>query len=316
MSLLFIALVKLMVGMLLLIGGAELLTHHCIALARHLGVRPIIIGLTVVAFGTSAPEFFVTMIANWRNQADLAVGNIIGSNIANIGLILGLAAMIHPFSIPRRVVRVELPFLILSVILIGIAAWNGILSRSAGLILILSFCLYLYFLMDKRGSYSLASESVERDDTGPPRYLFRIVMVVLSFCGLVIGSHLLIEGAASVARFFNCPELIIGLSLTAVGTSLPELASTIFALRRNETGLVIGNVLGSNFANSCGILGSAAIVKPLHINPHVLVTDFPAMAAFSLVLIPIFRDGRISRLEGVMLSTAYFCYVTIIYLKM
>ncbi len=316
MSLLFIALAKLTVGMLFLIGGAELLTYHCIALARHLGVRPIVIGLTVVAFGTSAPEFFVTMIANLQDRADLAVGNIIGSNIANIGLILGVAAMIQPFSIPKRIARVELPFLVLSVILIGIAAWNGILSRPAALILILSFCLYLYFLMDKRSSYSLSSESVADGNNGPPRYLFRLVMIVLSFGGLVLGSHLLIEGAASVARFFHCPELIIGLSLTAIGTSLPELASTISALRRNETGLVIGNVLGSNFANSCGILGFAALVKPLYINPHVLVTDFPAMAAFSLALIPIFRDGRISRLEGVMLFTAYFSYVTIIYLKM
>ncbi len=314
MTLLF-SFIKLLLGFVLLIGGAELLTHHCIALARRLGVRPIIIGLTVVAFGTSAPEFFVTVMANVRGQADLAVGNIIGSNIANIGLILGIAAMIRPFEVPRRIARVELPFLVLSVILIGLAAWQGELTRAAALILLASFVAYLYFLVNKRSSYTLASEALETEEQGPPRYLLRTSLILLSFSGLVGGSHLLIEGAASVARYFNCPELIIGLSLTAVGTSLPELASTISALRRREAGLIIGNVLGSNFANSCGILGSAALIKPLAINPHVLLTDFPAMAAFSLVLIPIFRDGRISRMEGTMLLGAYLAYVSIIYLK-
>ncbi len=312
---LLISLAKLAMGLLLLIGGAEFLTHHCIALARYLGVKPIIIGLTVVAFGTSAPEFFVSILANLKEQADLAVGNIIGSNIANIGLILGVAAIIRPFSVPKRIAKVELPFLVLSVILIGIASWKHILSRSGAFILIFSFAVYLYFLMNKRGAYVLAPEE-EKVHTGSPRYFLRFGIIVLSFWGLIAGSHLLIEGAVSVARFFNCPELIIGLSLTAVGTSLPELASTISALRRNETGLVIGNVLGSNFANSCGILGFAALIKPIHINPHVLVTDFPAMAVFSLVLIPIFKNGYISRLEGIMLFSAYFCYLAIIYLKM
>lgn len=315
MGLLFVSLAKLIAGVLFLVGGAEFLTHHSIVLARHMGVRPIVIGLTIIAFGTSAPEFFVTIMANLRGQADLAVGNIIGSNIANIGLILGVAAMIQPFSIPKQLARVELPFLMLSVILIGIAAWQGILSRLAAIILIISFCAYLYFLMNRRNSYTLPSETQDDMDKGPPRYLWRTILIIISFCGLVTGSHLLIEGAASVARFFHCPELIIGLSLTAVGTSLPELASTISALRRNETGLVIGNVLGSNFANSCGILGSAGLLKPLEINPHVFKADFPAMALFSFALIPIFRDGRISRLEGFMLFASYLCYVTIIYLK-
>ncbi len=312
---LLISFIELSLGFVLLMGGAELLTHHCIILARGLGVRPIIIGLTVVAFGTSAPEFFVTVMANVRGQADLAVGNIIGSNIANIGLILGIAAMVRPFEVPRRIARVELPFLVLSVILIGLAAWKGELTRPAALILLASFGAYLYFLVNKRSSYTLASEPLEAEEKGPPRYLFRTSLILLSFSGLVGGSHLFIQGATSIARYFNCPELIIGLSLTAVGTSLPELASTISALRRRQAGLIIGNVLGSNFANSCGILGSAALIKPLAINPHVLLTDFPAMAAFSLVLIPIFRNGRISRMEGIVLLGAYLAYVSIIYLK-
>ncbi len=311
---LFLSFIQLSLGVLFLVGGAELLTHHCIVLARRLGIRPIIIGLTIIAFGTSAPEFFVTVIANMRGESDLAVGNIIGSNIANIGLILGLSATVRPFVIPVRIMRVEVPFLVVSVILIGIAAWQGMLSRPAAVILLFSFGAYLYFLMDSGTSCTLASDK-EESKADPPRYLMRSVLILVSFAGLVIGSHLLIEGAASIARFFNCPELIIGLSLTAVGTSLPELASTISALRRNETGLVIGNVLGSNFANTCGILGFAALMKPVPISPHVLLTDFPAMAAFSLALIPIFRKGYISRLEGIMLLGAYAAYVSIIYLK-
>ncbi|NPA95178.1 MAG: calcium/sodium antiporter [Thermodesulfobacteria bacterium] len=306
---------QLVLGIVFLVAGAEFVTHHCIVLARHLGVRPIIVGLTVVAFGTSAPEFFVTVMANLQGQAGLAVGNIIGSNIANIGLILGVAATIMPFAVPMRLVRVELPFLVLSVILIGVASWQGVLTRLAALVLIVSFGIYLFILFEKRGAYTQGAETEEPSESLEPRYLFRTAIIVLSFCSLIFGSHLLIKGAVSAARLFHCPELIIGLTLTALGTSLPELASTISALRRKETGLIIGNVLGSNFANSCGILGTAALIKPLPIDHHVLVADFPVMAALSLALIPIFRDGKISRLEGFILLGAYISYIAIIYLK-
>ncbi len=316
MTVLLFSFAKLCAGLALLVGGAEFLTDNCIIIARSLGVSPMIIGLTVVAFGTSAPEFFVTVMANIRGQADLAVGNIIGSNIANIGLVLAAAAIIRPFPVHRRIARVELPFLVMSVILMGLAAWFEVLSRPEAVILLLSFCVYLYFLVENRTSYSHSGITVEKTYHENPRFMVRSTIIALSFIALISGSHLLIQGAVSIARFFNCPELIIGLSLTAVGTSLPELASTISAIRRRESGLVIGNVIGSNFANTCGVLGIAALIRPIPINHHVLVADFPVMAALSLVLIPIFKDGYLSRRDGFMLLFAYLAYISIIYLKM
>ncbi len=316
MIVLLLSFAKLGIGLALLVVGAEFLTDNCIIIARRLGVSPMIIGLTVVAFGTSAPEFFVTVMANIRGQADLAVGNIIGSNIANIGLVLAAAAIIQPFPIHRRIARVELPFLVMSVILMGLAAWFEVLSRPEAVILLTSFCVYLYFLVENRTSYSQPALTVEKTCHKNPQLMVRFIIIALSFIALISGSHLLIQGAVSIARFFNCPELIIGLSLTAVGTSLPELASTISAIRRREAGLVIGNVLGSNFANTCGVLGIAALIRPIPINHHVLVVDLPIMAALSLVLIPLFKDGYLSRKDGFLLLFAYLSYISIIYLKM
>lgn len=304
-------------GVFLLVGGAELLVHESIVLSRYFGISPIIIGLTVVALGTSAPELFVTVMANINGKADLAIGNIIGSNIANIGLILGVAATINPFFIPSRILRVELPFLILSVILTGIASWFGILNRIIAVILLVSFGIYLYVLL---GNHLLYND-LEQDDNFKRtsltiwQIILKFFLIIFSFIALVYGSKLLIKGAVSIANFFNCPELIIGLSLTAVGTSLPELASTISAVRRKQAGLVIGNVLGSNFANTCGILGISGLIKPMVIHHHVLTTDFPVMAVMSLVLIPIFRDKFLSRKEGICLLFAYFSFISIIYLK-
>ncbi len=317
MDLILWAFFVLIAGIALLVGGAELLVCESIVLSRYLGISPVIIGLTVVALGTSAPELFVTIMANLNAKSDLAIGNIIGSNIANIGLILGVAAVIKPFFVPARILKVELPFLMLSVVLTGIATWFGILNRIMATILIASFAIYLYVLMENHLLY----EDLEQDnDTKDISFslgqiVLKLLLIFFSFIALVYGSKLLIKGAVSIAKFFHCPELIIGLSLTAVGTSLPELASTISAVRRKQAGLVVGNVLGSNFANTCGILGISGLIKPMSIDSHVLTTDFPVMAIMSFVLIPLFKDKFLSRKEGLCLLVAYFSFISIIYLK-
>ncbi len=313
----FLAIVELVLGVAFLVGSAELLVHQSISLSRHLGIKPIIIGLTVVAFGTSAPELFVTLMANLKGNVDLAVGNIIGSNIANIGLILGISALVRPFGVPERIVRVELPFLIISVILIGLAAWMHILGRIFAAILLSCFFIYLFVLVKNNALYGTSEDkndvSVQKISAG--HVIFKLILIIGSFLGLVFGSKFLIKGAVEIARFFNCPELIIGLSLTAVGTSLPELASSLSAVRRGEAGLIIGNVLGSNFANTCGILGISGLIKPIIINPHVFFADFPVMAGFSIMLVPIFKDKFLSRNEGLFLLLVYLCYVFLIYFK-
>ena len=218
---------------------------------------------------------------------------------------------------PERIVRVEVTFLILSVILTGIAAWLQVLDRLFALIFLSCFFVYLLVLVKNKALYG-TSEDTEYECsryTSMKDIVFKLFLITGSFFALVFGSKLLIKGAIAIASFFNCPELIIGLSLTALGTSLPELASSLSAVRRGEAGLIIGNVLGSNFANTCGILGISGLIKPFVVNPHVFYADFPVMACFSIVLIPLFRDKFLSRAEGLFLLLSYLCYVTVIYLK-
>ncbi|RUM88212.1 MAG: calcium/sodium antiporter [Thermodesulfatator sp.] len=308
---------ELVTGLALLIVSAEWLTSTSVRLARAMGIQPVIIGLTIIAFGTSAPELFVSLMAALEGQPDIAVGNVVGSNIANIGLVLGVGAFAYPFVIPRRIARIELPFLVISIAGFGIASFMGFISRITALIFLLFFLCYLLFLWKYKKGLLADNEpaTAAEEEMENPRYLLRSGIILITMVGLVAGSKLLIQGSVQIARFFHCPELIIGLTLTAVGTSLPELASTLSAARRRQGGLIIGNVLGSNFANTCAVLGLTGIVKPIFINHQVLMRDLPVMAALSLVLFPIMSRKRIRRVEGFLLITAYFTYIAFLYLK-
>ena len=317
MDTLFMPVIQLISGLALLIASAEWLTGSSVKLAGALGIKPVIIGLTVIAFGTSAPELFVSLIAAVEGQPDIAVGNVVGSNIANIGLILGVGALVCPFRVPERIARIELPFLALSVIGLAGAAFLGEIGRVTAVVLLLVFAGYLFFLWHYKtgllaGKDSKAALLTEGED---PRYFLRAFVIILSMVGLVAGSKLLILGSVEIAHFFHCPELIIGLTLTAIGTSLPELASTLSAARRRQGGLIIGNVLGSNFANTCAVLGTTGLISPVRINHQVLMRDLPVMAALSLVLFPIMKRKHVKRQEGFFLLIAYFTYILLLYLK-
>ncbi len=309
-------LVQVAAGLALLILSAEWLTDACVKLAKALGVSPLVIGLTIVAFGTSAPELFVSIMAVIQSQPDIAVGNVVGSNIANIGLVLGLGAFACPFPVPGRIARIELPFLAVSVAGLAAAAYAGMIDRLSALLFLLFFIGYLYFLWHCRAGMMVSGSRGDRSgQEESPRFLFRGIIIAASMAGLVIGSRLLVSGSVDIARYFHCPELIIGLTLTAVGTSLPELASTIAAAKRKQGELIIGNVLGSNFANTCGVLGTAGLINPIPINHQVLMRDMPVMAVLSLALFPIMRRKQIKRSEGLCLLVAYFTYIAVLYLK-
>ncbi len=314
---LVLPLIQIICGLALLIASAEWLTSSSVKLARSLGIQPVIIGLTIIAFGTSAPELFVSLLAAFEGQPDIAVGNVIGSNIANIGLILGIGAISRPFSIPARISRIELPFLTISIFGLTVASFLGKISRVTAALFFAFFICYLFFIWQYKKGLLADRESGATTWAfhEEPRYLLRVTVIALSMIGLVTGSKYLIIGSVEVARFFHCPELIIGLSLTAVGTSLPELASTLSAARRRQGGLIIGNVLGSNFANTCAVLGITGLVKPVQINHQILIRDLPVMAVLTLVLFPIMRRKRIKREEGLLLLIAYFTYIMLLYLK-
>ena len=314
-----LALSKLILGLVLLVGGAEFLTKACIRIAQGLGINPLVIGLTIVAFGTSAPELSVSVIAAFNGQPDIAIGNIVGSNIANLGLILGFGALIAPLAIPRRILKVEIPFLLLSVAALAVAAWRHELGRVFGVLFLAGFSAYLYYLYLKKKSFTepyLEDQEEPARQISPVRLVIQLLIVAASFVALICGSKLLVSGAVFMAHYLNCPELIIGLTVTAIGTSLPELATTFSAARRGHGALVIGNVLGSNLANVYGVLGLTGIIHPIPINNEVMVRDIPVMTFLTLVLVPIMKTGkRVTRLEGVLLLAAYFSYICLLYFQ-
>ncbi|MEA1867258.1 MAG: calcium/sodium antiporter [Thermodesulfobacteriota bacterium] len=303
--------VAFILGLIILYGGAEALIRGAIRMARLWKISPIVIGLTIVAFGTSAPEMGVALSAALSGRPDITMGNILGSNIANTGLILGFGALLTPLPIRLRMLRIEIPLLIVVSIALWAFATMGHLGRPAGMILFITFttyCLALY-RHSREKPYTLQVEldkSLNRKDS----FWLDLILVIAGLAGLVIGSKSLVWGAENIAVYLGIPELIVGLILTAIGTSLPELATIVAAARKGQTDLILGNVIGSNLANLCAVLGVTACITPININPDLLHRDFPVMMAFTLVLFPIMRIGmKMTRWEGAALLLSYSVYV-------
>ncbi|RKX61200.1 MAG: sodium:calcium antiporter [Thermodesulfobacteriota bacterium] len=303
--------VAFILGLIILSGGAEALIRGAIRIARLWKISPIVIGLTIVAFGTSAPEMGVALSAALSGQPDITMGNILGSNIANTGLILGLGALLTPLPVRLRMLRIEIPLLIVVSMALWAFATMGHLGRLAGMILLITFTTYCVTLYrhSREKPYTLQVE-FEKSLSDKGSFWFDLVLVIAGLAGLVIGSKSLVWGAENIAVYLGIPELIVGLILTAIGTSLPELATTVAAARRGQTDLILGNVIGSNLANLCAVLGVTACITPIDINPDLLYRDFPVMVAFSLVLLPVMRIGmKVTRWEGAALLLSYSVYV-------
>ncbi len=305
-------------GLVMLSGGGEFLVAGATKLARRLGMTSLLIGLTVVAFGTSTPELFVGLIALFQDHADIMVGNVVGSNIANIGLILGLSALLAPLAVAYRTISTELYLVLAFSLALFVIAWQGVFGRLLGGIFIAVLMLYTYLV------YRLAAGRKRRDsDCGcspdqtsrKAKYSYRYILFLMA-CGfllLAIGSKVFISAAVDVARYLGLNELIIGLTLAAVGTSLPELASCFAALRRRQTDLLVGNIIGSNLFNILMVLGCGAIARPFSLSPSLLTRDLPVMFAFSAVLIPILAIGhKLTRLHGLLFLAAYGAYIIIL----
>ena len=304
------------VGLLLLVVGAEALVRGATRLAAVLGISPLVIGLTVVAFGTSSPEFAVSIKAAVSDQADIALGNVVGSNIFNVLLILGLSALVMPLSVSQQLVRLDVPVMIGLSVLVLVLALDGTLGRIEGLLLVVGLLLYTAFLVrqSRRESAAVRDEYAREYDAPPTAgrgWIVNLALVAGGLALLVLGSRWLVDSAVTAARHFGVSELIVGLTIVAAGTSLPELVTSVVAALRGERDIAVGNVVGSNIFNLMGVLGLAGVIAPggIAVSPAAIAIDLPVMIAVALACLPIFFTGHtISRGEGALLVGYYIAY--------
>lgn len=302
-------------GLILLIGGAELLVRAASQLARSFGVSSLIVGLTVVAFGTSAPEFAVSIKSALDDQASIAIGNVVGSNVFNVLFILGLSAVICPLVVSAQLIRFDVPLMMGASAMAFLLAWDQQMTRLDGFLLFGSLILYTFFLVYLSRKQSNADIVVQTltPTSATPSVVTNVVKMGAGLVMLVIGSRLLVNSAVAFAQFFGVDELVIGLTIVAAGTSLPEVVTSLVASLRGERDIAVGNVVGSNIFNVLGVLGMSALVAPsaIEVAPSVLSFDLPIMIAVAFACLPIFfTGGIISRWEGGFLFACYLAYAT------
>jgi cation:H+ antiporter len=306
---------EVFIGLLLLIWGADRFVHGAGATARNLGIAPLMIGLTIVAFATSAPEILVSVVAALRGEPDLAVGNALGSNIANIGLVLGTVALIRPIELKSATLRREMPAL-LAVSLLTVALFlDSYLSRVDGLVLLTALVIVLIWLA-RLGFRSAAGDPLKTDfEAEIPTHLpmkKAIFWLIVGICTLLVGAELMVDGAVDIAKALGVSEIVIGVTLVALATSLPELAVSLVSALKGEFGLALGNIVGSNTFNLLAVIGAAATIQPAALPPSVLSLHLFVMVAFTLVLFAMTYEydgkGEITRFEGIALIAAYIAY--------
>ena len=312
--------IVLIVGLAFLTLGAEWLVRGASSVATRFGIAPIVIGLTVVAFGTSAPEFAVSVQGALTGNSDVAIGNVVGSNTFNILFVLGLSAVIGSLTIEQRIIKRDIPILLaISVVIYGLV-WNELVGRIEGVVLFIGIVVYTLWLL--RGArkaesarvtseYEEAVQQVEGETVTRPLY-FQIGLVVVGLALLIQGSRFLVSSATTIAEALGVSDLVIGLTVVAVGTSLPELATSVMAAIRGQRDIAVGNVVGSNIFNLLAVLGASAAVSSsgISVNRELIRLDYPVMLAATLVLIPICWNGfAIKRWEGALLAAFYVAYV-------
>ena len=308
-------------GLAALGGGADILVRGAARLARSLGVSSLVIGLTIVAFGTSAPELFISVLSLLKGQADISVGNVVGSNIANILLILGSSALVAPLVVSGQLVRLDVPIMIGASFLVFLLSLNGKLGRWEGAFLITALVLYTVILMhlQKRQADSEDGDKPKVNVTrNPLKALIQVAMIVAGLALLIWGAERLVDAATNIARSLGISELVIGLTIVAGGTSLPEFATSLIAALRGARDIAIGNVVGSCILNLLMVLGAAGLVAPdgIEFNPAIISFDIPVMMAVSVACLPIFfSDHLIARWEGALFLSYYVVYMVFLILR-
>jgi len=303
----------LLLGLVLLYFGAQILIKGGAALAFRFGLNALVIGLTVIAYGTSSPELVVSLQATLNGTGAIAIGNVIGSNICNIALILGLCSLINPLNASAQVIRREVPIMIGVSLLLVAVLWDGAIGRADGAVLLGGLFVYTWFTV--RGARTekdkLAGEEYDQDFKGGGTGLGRsFAMVLAGLAVLIGGSHLFVQGAVEIARTWGVSDAVIGLTVVAIGTSLPELATSLVAALRKHSDVAIGNIVGSNIFNVLGILGVTALVQPLDAT-GISRIDLGVMLVMAIALLPLaWSGGRVTRLEGAVLLAAYVAYTS------
>ena len=311
-------------GLIILILGADLLVRGATRLAAAFGVSPLVIGLTIVAIGTASPEIAVSLKAAAAGQGDLTLGNVLGSNIFNILFILGLTSLIAPIVIAEQLIRKDAPIMLGISLLTFLLVMDGGLGWVDGVILLAGLAMYFVFALrqSKQESRDVQKEYAEEFAPKEPRTtrntIIHLIFILIGLGLLVLGSNWLVEAAVQIARALGVSELVIGLTIVAVGTSMPEVATSIIAALKKESDIAVGNAVGSNIFNLLGVLGIAGIVSPhsIPIQPYVLQFDLPVMIFVALVTLPIFYiDNRISRFEGGLLLSYFVIYLVYVLLR-
>lgn len=302
-----IRLLLLVVGLAMLAVGAELFIRGAVKVARRFGVSPFVIGLTLVGMGTSAPELVVNLSAAFKGTPELAVGNVVGSNIANVGLILGVAALVRTLTAEMRLLKVETPL----VVAVSIAAWvmglDGDIGRwDAAILLVFFTAVMVYIALSAKREPPAVKEEIGKSMPKPERTWVSLLFLVVGLGGLVGGAQLMVDAAVHLAESWGMSKSLIGLTIVAVGTSLPELASSVAAAVRGQSDIAVGNVVGSNLFNLLLILGATAAVSPLPVDDDVKWFDLPVMAGFAVLLLLVLVNGlKVYRWEGAILLASY-----------
>lgn len=312
--------VLLILGFVFLIKGADLLVDGSSSIAKKMGISDMVIGLTIVSFGTSAPELLVNIIASVQGAGDIGIGNILGSNIANIFLILGVAAIIYPLKIKRNTTWKEIPLNVLAAVTLFLLANDilidkmpqSILTRIDGSILILFFIIFMYYTI-----HLAKSEKNHNDEVQKRPFPIALIMIIAGITGLALGGKWVVDGAVDIARMFGLSEALIGLTIVAIGTSLPELATSAVAAFKKNTDIAIGNVVGSNIFNIFWVLGLSAIIKPLPFVPAINTDILVFLFATLLLFIFSFTGTKrhVDRFEGSIFIVCYIVYIVFLILR-
>ncbi|WP_300316821.1 calcium/sodium antiporter [Idiomarina sp.] len=310
-----LSIVAVIIGLAVLVWSADKFVEGAAAVARHLGMAPLVIGMVIIGFGTSAPEMVVSAIASMDGNPALALGNAYGSNITNIALVLGITAVLAPIAVKSVVIRREMPVLIGITLLSAIFLLDYEITQLEAAILLLVFFAYMgwsVWVGSKSGDDALAAEYTQELDEHPLPMKPAIIWLIVGLLLLIVSSRALVWGAVNIATALGVSDLVIGLTVVAIGTSLPELASAIAATRKNEHDLALGNVIGSNMFNTLAVVGIAGAIKPITLEPLVLSRDWIAMAVLTLLLMAFgirkARQGRINRVHGAIFIALYIAY--------
>ncbi|MGD9789059.1 MAG: calcium/sodium antiporter [Phycisphaerales bacterium] len=308
------SIVYLLLGLVVLVVGAECFVRGAAALATRIGISSLVVGLTVVAFGTSAPELAVSLSAVSRGAPDLAVGNAVGSNIFNILFILGVTALVRPLIVHQKLVRVDVPIMIVASLALWLMAMDRRINAIEGAALVLGIIAYtsLAIWMAKRETKAIKDEYQESSNAAPSSSRLGIALfLILGIAGIIFGARWLVQGATGIAKVLGISDVIIGLTIVAAGTSLPEVATSVVAAIRGHRDIAVGNVVGSNIFNILCIIGITGIASPggLPVPPSILAFDIPVMVAVAIACLPVFiAGGGISRYEAAMLFAGYLAY--------